>query len=64
MQNMLRDLKIAKILALVVLAVLTAAAQTGAVALKSPDGAIEISIATVRGRSVQAAAPSGSRNDK
>jgi alpha-glucosidase len=52
---MLRNLKIARIFALVVLAVVTAAAQTGSVALKSPDGALEISIATVRGQSVQAA---------
>jgi len=53
--NMLYDLKIVKISALVILAVLTAAAQTGPVALKSPDGALEISIATVRGQAVQAA---------
>ena len=43
------------ILALVPLAALTAAAQTGPVVLKSPNGALEISIATVRGQSVQAA---------
>jgi alpha-glucosidase len=52
---MLSDLKISKIFALVPLAVLTAAAQTAPVVLKSPDGAIEVSIATVRGQSVQAA---------
>ena len=52
---MLRNLKIARIFALVLLAVVTAAAQTGSVALKSPDGALEISIATVRGQSVPAA---------
>jgi len=40
--------------ALAVLAVLTAVAQTGPVALKSPGGAIEVSIAPVRGQSVQA----------
>jgi alpha-glucosidase len=52
---MLSDLRIFKILALVVLAALTAAAQTAPVALKSPDGALEITIATVRGQAVQAA---------
>ena len=52
---MLSDLKVFKIPALVLLAVLTAAAQTAPVALKSPDGALEISIATVRGQAVQAA---------
>jgi alpha-glucosidase len=53
---MLYNLKIAKIPALVVVAGLTtAAAQTGPVMLKSPDGALEISIATVRGQSVEAA---------
>jgi alpha-glucosidase len=52
---MLSDLKISKIFALVLLAVLTAAAQTAPVVLKSPDGAIEVSIATMRGQSVQAA---------
>jgi alpha-glucosidase len=52
---MISDLKIIKILVLVLLAVVTAAAQTGQVALKSPDGALEISIATVRGQAVQAA---------
>src|ERR1035438_10333498 len=40
-------------LALVLLAVLTAAAQPGPVVLKSPNGALEISIATLRGQSVQ-----------
>ena len=44
---MLSDLKLVKILALVLLAVLTAAAQSGPVVLKSPNGALEISIATV-----------------
>ena len=52
---MLRNLRIARIFALVLLAVVTAAAQTGSVALKSPDGALEISIATVRGQTAQAA---------
>ena len=49
------DLKNGKIPALVLLAVLTAAAQTGPVVLKSPNQALDISIATVRGQSVQAA---------
>ena len=49
------DPKLVKILALVLLAVLTAAAQTGPVVLQSPNQALEISIATVRGQSVQAA---------
>ena len=44
---MLYDLKLFKLVALVLLAVLTAAAQTGPVVLKSPNGALEISI--VRG---------------
>ena len=35
--------------------VLAAAAQTGPVVLRSPDGAIQISIATVRDQSVQSA---------
>ncbi len=48
-------LKIARIFALVLLAVLTAAAQAGPVVLTSPNGALEISIATVGGQSVQAA---------
>src|SRR5271157_5070817 len=52
---MLSDLKLLKLLALVLLALLAAAAQTGPVVLTSPDGALEISIATVRGQSVQAA---------
>jgi len=47
--------KLVQILALVLLAVVTAAAQTGPVVLKSPNQALEISIATVRGQSVQAA---------
>ena len=52
---MLYDLKIVKWPALVLLAALTATAQTAPVVLKSPDGALEISIATVRGQAVQAA---------
>ena len=38
----------------VFLAVLTAAAQSGPVVLKSPNGALEISIATVRGQELSA----------
>ena len=53
--NMFYDLKVVRIASLLLLAVLTAAAQTEPVALKSPDGALEISIATVQGQSVQAA---------
>ena len=49
---MLYDRKIVKILALALLAALTAAAQTGPVVLQSPNGTLEISIATVRGQSV------------
>jgi len=49
------DPKLVKILALVLLTVVTAAAQTGPVVLQSPNGALEISFATVRGQSVQAA---------
>jgi alpha-glucosidase len=52
---MLSYLKIAGILALFPLAVLTAAAQTGQVTLKSPDGALEIAIATVQGRALPGA---------
>ena len=52
---MFYDLKVVRIASLLLLAVLTAAAQTEPVALKSPDGALEISIATVQGQSVQAA---------
>ncbi len=52
---MLFDLRTVKILAPVLWGALTAAAQTAPVALQSPNGALEISIATVRGRSVQAA---------
>ena len=48
------DRKILKLLALVLLAALTAAAQTGPVVLQSPNGILEISISTVRGQSVQA----------
>ncbi len=47
---MLSDLKLVKLLAVIMLAVLTAAAQSGPVVLKSPNGALEISIATVRGQ--------------
>jgi alpha-glucosidase len=43
-------LKAVRIPSLVLLAVLTAAAQTEPVALKSPNGALEISIGTVRGQ--------------
>jgi alpha-glucosidase len=52
---MLYDLKNVNLLALVLLTVLTASAQTGPVVLQSPNQALEISIATVRGQSVQAA---------
>ena len=38
---MLSDLKLVRILALVLLAALAAAAQTGPVVLKSPNGALE-----------------------
>ena len=51
---MLLDLKTVKILVLVLMAVVAVSAQTGSVVLKSPDGALEISIATVRGQAVQA----------
>src|ERR1035438_294696 len=47
------NLKIVKLLALVAMTALTAAAQAGPVVLKSPNGALEISIATLRGQSVQ-----------
>jgi alpha-glucosidase len=46
--------KILKLLALAVSAVAAAPAQTGPVVLQSPNGAIEISIATVRGPSAEA----------
>ena len=52
---MLCDLKLAGIFAPVLLGALTAAAQTAPVALQSPNGALEITIATVQGQSVQAA---------
>jgi alpha-glucosidase len=52
---MFHDLKIVKMLALALLAALTATAQTAPVVVKSPDGALEISIATVRGQAVQPA---------
>jgi hypothetical protein len=48
-------LKLVTTLAPVPLVALTVAAQTGPVALQSPDGAIEISIATARVRSMEAA---------
>jgi alpha-glucosidase len=51
---MFSDLRIVRVLAPVLLGALTAAAQTGTVALKSPDGALDISIATLRGQSAQA----------
>src|SRR5260370_42395294 len=47
---MLSDLKLVKILALILLAMLTASAQSGPVVLKSPDGALEISIAAAGGQ--------------
>jgi alpha-glucosidase len=52
---MLCNLNIVRILALVPLALLTASAQTGPVVLQSPNGTLEISIATVQRQSVQAA---------
>lgn len=52
---MLYDRKILKLFAPVLLAAFTAAAQTGPVVLKSPNGALEIAIATVRGQSEQGA---------
>jgi alpha-glucosidase len=52
---MLCELKFSRILSLVLLAALTAAAQTEPVGLKSPNGALEMSIGTVRGQTVQAA---------
>jgi len=52
---MLSDSCIFKSLAILPLAAFAAAAQTGPVALKSPNGTLEISIATVRGQSVQEA---------
>jgi alpha-glucosidase len=52
---MFYDLKIVKTLALLLLGALAVAAQTAPVALQSPNGALEISIATVRGQAVQAA---------
>ena len=51
---MLSDLKLVKLVAPILLAVLTAAAQSGPVVLKSPNGALEISMSTVRGQTVQA----------
>ena len=53
--RLLETQAVLRILALVLLAALTAAAQTEPVALRSPNGALEISIATVRGQSVQPA---------
>jgi len=52
---MLLDLKIVRVVAVVLLAAFTARAQTGPVALQSPNGALEISIATLRDQSPQAA---------
>jgi alpha-glucosidase len=52
---MLSDPKIVKIFALAPWAAFTAAAQTGPVVLTSPNGALEISFATVRGQSLQPA---------
>ncbi|MGD0410616.1 MAG: glycoside hydrolase family 97 protein [Verrucomicrobiota bacterium] len=46
-------MKAIRILAFVLLALATARAQTGPVVLKSPDGALEISIATLRGQAPQ-----------
>ena len=46
-------LKSAAIFALVLLAVVTARAQTGPMVVKSPNGALEISIATLRGQTPQ-----------
>lgn len=51
---MLNTLKAVNICLLMLLAGLAAAAQTAPVTLKSPNGEIEISIATVRGRAVRA----------
>jgi len=47
--------RIVRILAPALLAVLAAPAQTGPVVLRSPNGTLEISIATVHGQSVEAA---------
>jgi alpha-glucosidase len=52
---MLYNPNIVRVFALVLLAVLAATAQTGTVVLTSPNGALEISIATVHGQSVQTA---------
>ncbi len=52
---MLYDVKIVRILAPALLAVLAAPAQTGPVVLRSPNGTLEISIATMHGQSVEAA---------
>jgi alpha-glucosidase len=52
---MLSGPKLLKLLALLLLTALAAAAQTAPVVLTSPNGALEISFATVRGQSVQAA---------
>ena len=51
---MFYDLKLVRTFAFVLLAVFTVSAQTGQVTLKSPNEALEISIATMRGQSVQA----------
>src|SRR5260370_36687374 len=47
---MLSDMKLVKILALILLAVLTAAVQSEPVVLKAPNGALEISIAAGGGQ--------------
>jgi len=52
-KSMFYDLKLVRTFAFVLLAVFTVSAQTGQVTLKSPNEALEISIATVRGQSVQ-----------
>jgi alpha-glucosidase len=52
---MICDLKLFRLAVPALLAACAAAAQAGPVALPSPDGALEISIATVRGSSVEAA---------
>src|SRR5450755_3127157 len=47
---MIPDLKLFKLPALVLIAAVTAAAQTGPVVLKSPDGAVEISMQAAGGQ--------------
>lgn len=51
---MLKSLKAITFCLLLLLAGMTAAAQTAPVTLKSPDGALELKIATVRGQAVSA----------